>query len=491
MKAQYQLLLVILTLSFIITGCEDSFVQMDPISARQMDDVAKNADGVTKMTNAIYGELTTPYNYALGMFNDQMSDDAWSERTPTWDDMGTMNNGVEQLDVSYEGLIDGIAQANLVLDRTSELMDTYTDSDREIIQVRRGEAFFLRGLIYFNLVRLWGEVPLLTQHYEDPFEAAQPRSSIDEIYAQIKSDIDAAIERLPEKADTENWRANLASAYTLKAKVHLTLEEWSDVVQAADNVINLGTYSLVPGSEYGTLWGENRKENNNSESIFEIEYDGTRAASSSFNERWHKTIHATDNGNTTGFKGSAGPHSLVQAVQNADSIRRYYALLPKDEMSDGIEKFATYEFAGNRKYYLGDATIQDPQNHVVFRYAEVLMMKAEALNEMGQASQAVDLLNQIRNRVNYQEYNGPTDKVSIRHAIWFERRLEFTSEQKRFFDLNRWGVLLDTLRTFTGFSDMSDQHFVEHDITGKQHFYLPLPQNVLDLNAKIEPQYGY
>lgn len=490
MKAQYQLLIVILIFSFFVTQCEDAFVQMDPISARQMNDVAKDADGVTKMTNAIYGELTTPYNFALGMYNDQMSDDAWSERTPTWDDMGTMNNSVEQLDISYAGLIDGIAQANLVLDRTSELMDSYSDSDKEIVRIRQGEAYFLRGLIYFNLVRLWGEVPLLTEHFEDPFEAAKPRSSIDQIYTQIKSDIDAAIERLPEKADTDNWRANLASAYTLKAKVHLTLEEWSDVVQACNNVINLGTYSLVPGSEYGTLWGENRKENNNSESIFEIEYDGTRAASSSFNERWHKTIHATDNGNTTGFKGSAGPHSLVQAVSEADSIRRFYALLPKDEMDDGIEKFATYEFAGNRKYYLGDATKQDPQNHVVFRYAEVLLMKAEAQNELDEGN-SITLMNQIRDRVDFQDYNGPTDKVSVRHAIWFERRLEFTSEQKRFFDLNRWGVLLDTLRTFTGFSDMSDQHFVDHAITGKKHFYLPLPQNVIDLNAKIEPKYGY
>jgi len=496
MKTKYYIFLTFILSLFLYTNCsKEDYIDLEPISALQVNELLKSADGVTQLTNGAYGYLGMPYNWILGLLNDQMSDDAWAERFPEYDDLGQIPTGASRLMDSYRGFYNGIVQCNLVINKTEEQMENYSGSDKEIVRMRQGEAYFLRAMMYFDMVRTWGEVPLITEYFEDPFKADKPRSSIQDIYSQIKSDINAAIERLPEKSETDNWRANLGAAYTLKAKVHLTLEEWGDAVTACDYVINNLNYNLVSTDDYGTLWGENMAENSNSETIFEIEYEGMQATGSEFNHVTHsQAMLPTDANNTYGYPGSSGDHTIMQAFEPGDSIREYYCYMQFEELPDAFQskrKPGINDYV-NRKHFIGYYTEwgNGPENHVKFRYAEVLLMKAEAQNELGEGD-PIALLNQIRNRVELSDYTGPADKASVRQTIRHERRVEFCWEQKRLFDLNRWGILLDNLRDQTGLSNMSDKHFGNHPITGKNRFYLKIPEQAIELNANLDAMHGY
>jgi hypothetical protein len=301
-----------------------------------------------------------------------------------------------------------------------------------------GEAKFLRAFMYFTLVKTYGGVPII-DHLPNPSSEEDrvmqlTRKSSAEVYAYIESDLNDAIAVLPNKSEyaaSEKGRASKGAAYALLAKINLYQKNWQKVV---DNCNLVTGYAIV--SDYASMYklaGEN-----DAESIFEIQGTGSVPA---------KGISGYSN--TQGARGAGGwgwgfntpSQSLVNAYEAGDVRKNATIIFAGTTLYDGRVVPLTVENPRyNYKAYSSAFTDgwETDVNIKYLRYAEVLLMKAEALNELNQTPAAILLLNQIRTRAGL----GNTTAVSqgdVKTAIWKERRVEMAFEHDRFFDLVRTG----------------------------------------------------
>lgn len=308
-----------------------------------------------------------------------------------------------------------INRANVVITRVPEIPGIDEQKRDEIV----AEARFLRAFAYFNLVRSFGDVPLITTPTTSPDVAALqvPRDPKDEVYTQIFEDLDFAKASLPESfssALASKGRATKAAAFALGTRIHLFRKEYPLVVSDADVVIaSRGSVLTVP---YAQLF----LSKNSAESIFEINFDSQ-----------------IQNALATNFLPPSLGGTRVVLV-NPDILNAY-------EEGD-LRKDATFGFANNADYvkkYSRGNTRDD--NVIVFRLAEVLLSKAEALAEISYPDQeAIDLLNEVRRRAGLGTVD-PADLDAFRTALYNDRRLELSYEGHEWFDLvrtNRLGVVL-------------------------------------------------
>lgn len=308
-----------------------------------------------------------------------------------------------------------INRANVVIARVPEIPGLNEQKRDEVV----AEARFLRAFAYFSLVRSFGDVPLITIPTTSPDIAALqvPRNPTDQVYAQIFEDLDFAKASLPESFPTalaSKGRATKAAAFALGARIHLFRKEYPQVVSDADIVIT------SRGSELTLPYAELFLSKNSAESILEINFDPQ-----------------LQNALATNFLPASLGGTRVVLV-NPDIFNAY---------EDGdLRKDATFGFANNANYvkkYSRGNTRDD--NVILFRLAEVLLSKAEALAEISYPNQdAIDLLNEVRSRAGLADIN-PADLDAFRIALYKERRLELCYEGHEWFDLvrtNRLGVVL-------------------------------------------------
>jgi hypothetical protein len=477
--------LMLLTLAF--TSCE-KFLDMQPTGnslfiEQEGDTIFKTANDVEAALSAVYGEFQNEY-WQLDYFvnGDAQSDDAYAGAdNPSNFQIDDYRLDATNTNVSrdWEYLYRTIGRANVIINNVEKTPDpAFTDQwKREI----KGEASFVRAVMYFQAVQLWGDVPLQLKevttvsvaNLDSIFPQLYPeRKPQEEVYAQIITDLEYAIENVkttqPHKGFATKGAAN---AYLAKVYATIELKDYNKVVQYCDAVIN-GGYSLLP--EYDMLW-DNQNENS-SESIFEVNYEGTAS-----NANWGASMFS----GTEWKKFNIPTNDLVRTFDNEnDAIRKNSSIAFKNVSglwSDANWPVTSYPFIN--KYRI--ITYPSPQNYILMRLADIILLKAEALNELGDVVGAAQLVNQIRNRVDLPNTTAST-KEQMRLAIEKERRLELAFEGHRWFDLKRTGRAIEVMNSMTG----PDGSNFGYNLTPNGLFW-PIPQSELDKNELLTQNPGY
>lgn len=327
----------------------------------------------------------------------------------------------------------------------------------------RAEAKFIRAYCYFNLVRLFGGVPLITEDCSPGFTNI-PRATTDEVYELIKQDMTEALVNLPEKsalAATGKYKATQGAAHAVYAQSCLYQQKWSDAATHLSAIINSGQYALL--ANYSDLWLVANEHN--AESVYEFEYYNDKQYSwgtlnwaspesnllvQLFGPRMEE-VTITNTAYNYGWGFGQVTQNLVDLFNSqGDIIRKNETILGLSEIGIQVNP-GYYEFTGykSKKYTTRKANTCNPavaqpelnygQNIVEIRYADVLLMYAEAQARMGNNAEAIKYVNMVRTRAGLPGLNTELSTEALLDAIFMERTLEFALEGKRFLDIVRWG----------------------------------------------------
>jgi hypothetical protein len=338
-----------------------------------------------------------------------------------------------------------------VIARTNQILSTIdgVDFDAAVKSNLKGQALFLRAFSYFDLVQYFGKVPLHLEPSTSLNDVALPLAEVSDIYAQIISDATEAASLLPDKSVQEPGRATSGAAKTLLGNVHVVLQNWSAAETVLKEVVNSGKYALV--SDYANVFMTNNK--NNSESVFEIQYrQGQDGYSSNFVYSFFPMPITAPELTATLAKYGVAPaavNGLVQEGYNIPSPEIIAAYEVGDERKAASIGTATaggvdYPFILKYLHPHTTAALTD-DNWPVYRYAEVLLLLAEALDEQGKSTEALPFLNEVRDRAGLDDIVATT---GLRDIIFKERRVELAFENKRWLDLVRTGRAVDVMTTF-------------------------------------------
>ena len=346
----------------------------------------------------------------------------------------------------------GILRANLAL---SVLPDT--EMDESLKSRLMGECYFLRAHYYFILVRFFGDVPLRTKPLFASDSLNVKRTPKEQVYKQIISDTREAIDRLPYKAQygsSDLGRACKEAAECMLAKIYLTLgTNYSEVVTLCQDIENQG-YDLskmaYADNWYNPLTG--KLNQNGPESLFEIQYTGDPAASTNWlsdnnnQSQWLNCFMAPRNSNFVGGGGYGWQHVTQEFIDSYEpgdlrkDVTVFYEGCPDFDGKEYDPEWSTTGY--NVRKWCVPVSIADkvdncPANTVVYRFADVLLMKAEALNEQGLPDDARIPLNKVRARAGLQDIPEGKTKAQMKEIIIHERRMELAFEGHRWFDLIR------------------------------------------------------
>ncbi|MEX0315731.1 MAG: RagB/SusD family nutrient uptake outer membrane protein [Allomuricauda sp.] len=483
------IILIIAVISF--HSCSDE-LNLNPISTPSLSDFFKNAADIEAAVNGAYDALqqkgqygqSFPFLMEVRSDNTEESDDGNSGGVFADIDLFLIEPSNSLLEDAWADSYDGIQRCNAILNR----IDAIEDMDEGTKTIRKGEVLFLRGLMYFNLVRLFGDVPLVITETTDPFDAfGNGRNQVSEVYAQIVNDLTMASSSLPANQSVVG-KATSGAAFALLGKVQLTLGNYSEAISALGNVSG---YSLVPN--YADIFGEANE--NNVESIFEVQYVSGSGS----------TFIANGLGNALG-EGSAyanlfapvGGSSIVINGNSLGSNRPTSDLWNSYDPTDLRRDANIGQFGPDNVRYpiklVGPAAgdLDSDVNAIVLRYADVLLMHAEALNEQGYVAdgQAFDLINQIRARAGLADLTSATvaNQQEFRLAVENERRWELAFENHRWFDLIRTGRALEVIQNHT--TETANNPVLLSSVSNNQLLF-PIPQNEIDTNPDLTQNPGY
>lgn len=405
--------------------------------------------------------------------------------------------------VATNGFISGYYSANYeIIHLTNNIIDKINKSNQNTLtegdKINYGEAHFFRAFAYFNLVRAFGQVPLIDFPIKSAEEANKPKSAEENVYKLIDADLKVAEENLPKTwSSSYTGRLTWGAARSLHAKTYMMRNDWANLYTTATDVINSGLYNL--NTNFSKIFREEGE--NNSGSIFEIQctanatHPGSNEVGSQFAQvqgvrgagswdlgwGWHTPTQILADAFEAGdprkdetllyfIKTGGDPNSIPEnkpygekPVANADVINAYY----------------------NKKAYTNPA-LRNTHNRFgywfnirIIRYSDVLLMAAEAANELGNSGEALNYLEQVRARARREASSvvlpqiTTTNQVDLRDAIRHERRVELAMEFDRFYDLVRWGIAQEVLHAA---GKTNYQH---------KHRYLPLPQGEIDRSNGI------
>lgn len=371
----------------------------------------------------------------------------------------------------FNRLYKSIGAANLAIEEISaaNVSTSLTEADKNLFVAR---ARFIRGYNYFQLVQLFGEVPLVLASNS----TERSRASIDDVYAQVVTDLTEAYSGLP-ASDSNKSNPSQGAVNTILAKVYLTwgqnpitsdeisaisgttdpskpavdTDKLQKAVEYANKVIDSGNYQLL--ADYNGIWGVSNE--NNAEVIFSIHHDGDGIDA--------QGNHQTHCGFTWPKSARTDPHisyadiTLENRIPGDYDTRKLFSYATRVEYTDGVVDTLTWPVSivrpGKWIHRANDGTYravdEQPNNidHIDFRYAEVLLIKAEALFFLGRSSEALPLINQIRERAygGHYEHGGRLTALTA-EVLYNEWDYELAFEQKHWLNLVRWRTLLSQVK---------------------------------------------
>lgn len=489
-------------------GCS-KFLEVEPVGSETLSNFFQNEEQALRAVTAVYDVTGWEYSQQINewVLGDICSDDAakggyGSSDHPEWDQLKAFeaDGSNPVMFRQFSEMYQGIYRANMCLERIPGI-----DMDEDLQARLIAECYYLRAYFYFNLVKVFGGVPIV-DHVLSKDEFNLSRNTIEACWTFIESDLDSAINGLPVKSgyDSEDMgRATLGAAQSLLLKVYVYQKKWSAAEAMGLTVIGSGEYALEP--DYHDIFTEAHE--NGSESVFEIQHLVDP------NDNWGDDNEGQE---TSVFQGGIDwewwqyeawgwgfvcpTKDLVDEFESEDPRLGATVIADGDviwEGNDGdIIADNTMSETGylNRKYQIEYGVeaneSNSPANWRVIRYSDVLLMTAEAANELGDDSIARDLVNQVRTRAknSIADPSGldldtvlvavtTTSMDTLRTAIWHERRVELALEGLRFFDIVRQGRGA-TLLSGNGFA------------AGKNELF-PIPSSEIALNPNLKQNPGY
>ncbi len=463
----------------LINSCDNDLDLVNP-NELSPETFFENREQVESAVNAAYANLQTIGTYSRNLF--YMFDNMSGENMP--------NPQLEQdkrifLDFSFDAssalvtnywdsFYRGINKANFVIENSERINEIPSAllSD-ELKDKYIGEAKFLRALYYFHIVTRFGDAPLFTTNPVDG--EGFPRSPAIDIYNQIVLDLEEAAQQLLAPGADEPGRATSGAAYALLGKVHLYQENYEQALNAFNEVY--GQYTLEPNYFDNFI----EANPNGIEAIFEVQYQPSLGNA----EFWFSDV------------SGAGPNAV--SVRGQDyGMFDWFNVYPSDDLraeyEDGDPRFGHCfyvvgdEYAGGiideislgrpagwkkyQNYYKQEnENMQSGINHSIIRYADVLLMMAEAANELNDQNAAIGYINEVRDRVGMPLLETGLTQTEVFEAVVHERKVELAGEQVRFPDLVRWG--------------MAAEHLSQFGFQPGIHELFPIPENEIGTNLNI------
>ncbi|MEH6307564.1 RagB/SusD family nutrient uptake outer membrane protein [Olivibacter sp. CPCC 100613] len=461
----------------LISSCKKGFLDLAPLSDTNTVNFYRTPEDMLNAVNAAYASLRASGQYGAALYavgevasdNTEILDAQAGIDISQIDAFTTLtNNGM--LNTMWNDHYKGILACNAVIDRIPAVAMNETLKARYI-----AECLFLRSLMYFNMVRTFGDVPLVTKEIVDVQEgygfARSPQASI---YEQLIKDLEQAASVLPNDYGTaDKGRATAGAARGLLAKIYLTLQNWQEAANQTKAVMDLGVYQLMP--TYEAVFAIANK--NNAESLFEVQYKkGGYGLGSPFNNAFSPRLSGQIVSTIGAGGGQNTPTADIANLYEANDQRRAVSI------ADGYQNGSQFVAIRYIKKYLDPALFaaNDADNNwPVLRYADILLVRAEALNELGYApdGEAFTLLNRIRERAGLAALSSTElpDQESFRKTLAHERRVELAFENHRWFDLVRTGRAVEVMRA-TGKSIQDHQ------------LLFPIPQVQIDINPDVITQ---
>jgi hypothetical protein len=476
-------------------GCKD-FISPKPNDVLTTENFYKTASDAVAAVNAVYSQ--TKWTYWLGYW--YMSDIA------TDDIIASANFGSDghrmadyvfdaqewPLGDAWGGRYSVINKANAVLDRVPAI------SMDDALKARLlGEARYLRALAYFDLVRFFGDVPLVEHEVTKVSGLGLARTPSAQVYALIVSDLQAAAAALPASYSVGDiGRVTSGAALSLLAKVYLNQKDYTHAAQTAGQVITSGHYSL------NATWKDNFRiadEITNPESIFEINYDATLDPGAGSIMQLFSMPSGYPGGDAYGLMQATPSLIALFAPNDVRGNHGTFMISPyTDEMGRTVTwtmppgpAFDKYLDENNPQNMTSRGWVQQANNWIVQRYADVLLIYAEAVNEGGaptSAGSAQSAFNAVRTRAGLAAVNG-LSQGAFRDSLRVERRREFVFEGQRWFDLSRWGTLDAAIRAKT--AEVSALMPGETTVHGVPSTLMPVPQSELDINHSLKQNEGW
>jgi hypothetical protein len=524
-------------LLMLISACDQSFIDRPQLAVQTADSFYKTEKDAIEAVTAVYNYLQS-YDFEVEKFEfgDIASDDA--EKGGESDNDRPFVKDLEYFRTRSDNLscramwnvcFTAIFQANNVITHIPDITMNETLKERLL-----GEVRFIRALFYFQLINIYGDVPLSIKT-PTAEEYRLPKSAKATIWDQIEKDLIFARDHLPVKskyAKADLGRITKGTAQALLANAYLFQKKWALAQKEAKEIILSGEYQLEP--EFQDLF-QLRKTDYGVESVLEVPHMTTNTGWGDLSEGTVIPIFCRSR-NSGGWGFNCPTYDLLAEFEPGDP-RLVHTLLFDGDVFEGEVQFNQYSPSHlcSRKVFLtpseriGFDSADAPFNLKVIRYAEVLLIHAEAACENGDFQEALSSLNQIRKRarqssaidkkasfknvnkfqvsknqyegykfLNYDFWNAnsnlqllpdiqTSNQATLRQAIRHERRVELAMENKRFYDIIRWGEPEDHFH-----------NFAEKWKTGKGSQFrknineiFPIPQDELDLNPKMTQNPGY
>jgi starch-binding outer membrane protein, SusD/RagB family len=441
----------------LMISCKDDFLSIVPETQLSSATFFTKEADFQQAVNAAYVPLRTIFNDRAWLLGEMHSDNTYYGRNPLFgateqqEDIADFAmpeaNGV----TSNTHVLNQYRQDYLIISRANQVLSTIdkveigTDSKNNI----RGQALFLRAFAYFELVRYFGKVPLHLEPVTNRSEAALPLASEEEIFAQIIKDASEAIPLLPAKSKQEAGRATSGAARTLLANVYIVQKKWAEAEKLLKEVVASNEYMLIPN--YADVFSTSTGNKNNKESVFEVQFmEGSAGLNGNFIYQFMPRPMAA--AEVVTIMGTSNPQPLDAEGNNIPTPDIIAAYEPGDARKDASVGFITLSGSARsnkvypyiKKYAKTHALHNNTgTNWPVYRYSEVLLFLAEALNEQGKSAEAATNLNEVRKRAGLGEAAG-----DLREAIYKERRIELAFENKRWFDLVRTGRAIATITAY-------------------------------------------
>lgn len=510
----------ILVLILIMIGCNDFLTKL-PEDAIVSENFFKNETEFEQAVNGAYAPLQPLFD---GNDGDWSMTEWRSDNTHFVFNIDNRGNFLNELIATFgvnstNGIIeDKWDNDYLIIARSNQLLASLgeIELDPEFESRVMGQALFLRAFAYFDLVKNYGGVPILLEPVESFEVAFNNRASRTEVFDRIISDAREAVSLLPAKGEVEFGRASRGTVNTLLGDIFITLQRWSDAEEALQKVVDSNNFRLLPN--YEDIFKPSNKGND--EIIFDIQF----VQGSSLNE--FSTFPTTflppieNPSEITGVSPDENISSSAGRNTPTPDIIAAYEDTTKDERFDasigfwsgpinitGFRDGNHQELNGGRgipyikKYqHPHDRFNENQQNWPVYRYSEVLLSLAEAINEQGgRMNEAVNFLNQVRNRAGLDNYE-PNSQTDLREAIWQERRVELAFENKRWNDLVRTGRAVEVMNAFGQrvkenpkayyFPPGSGPTAASFNVTENKTIY-PIPFNEINLNPELDQNPGF
>jgi hypothetical protein len=502
MKKYFNITIICIGVLFLNTSCDEEFLNKTDPTVLVSDNFYQTETQIIQAVNGVYGQLR-PWHLSQWQYTEFISDNATLHFNPGNRGQGPSLEALEfwqynpatgNITNLYNSTYGIMVNVNTTLSKLPE-----ANASDGIKTRSEGELKMIRAYLYFHLVQHFGDVIVITEPVNSPAEAFEyNRSPVETVYQQIISDLNFAVDALPTSyASDQVGRVTKGAALSLLGKVHLTRKNYGDAISALNQVTTLG-YELL--SDYEDIFDPQNK--NHQESIWDIQYQGDNEFG--VNSNFIYTFAPRESfGAVIDFPGQEGggwntPTNEITALYEEGDLRKDVSLQEGYTNLDGEYVPVPYINKYNHPHTIRGVT---NDNFPVIRYADVLLMLAEAINEVeGPTATAVGYLNDVRDRAGLDPVSG-LSKDEFREAVLNERRLELAFENHRWFDLKRTMETQELVSFLNAYglreranptTSRGGIPFSTNDFIFEAHEILfPIPQDQMRINSSLVQNPGY